>query len=108
MVTSTTLTNPNPLLREAHWCRYCIHLRILNLNHLNMAEVVVSEITPSVASPTYKIASKYTYRFKSYLGGGGHTDRQTGDLINLLSIFGKYFKIRRKSRSMFLHEDMTK
>jgi hypothetical protein len=71
-----------------------------------MAEVVVLEIAPSVASPTYKIASKYTYRFKSYLEG--HTDRQAGDLITLLSIFGKYFKIRRKSCSVFLHEDMTK
>jgi hypothetical protein len=41
----TMLNNLNPLLSKAEWCRKCIHLLSLKLNHFKMVEVLGLKIT---------------------------------------------------------------
>jgi hypothetical protein len=40
----TKLTNTNPLLSKAEWCKYCIHPRILNFNHFKMVDIALKII----------------------------------------------------------------
>jgi hypothetical protein len=71
----TMLTNPNPLVRNAEWCRYCNHLRTLNLSYFKMAKAmqlkIIASRSPSLA---YHILWKFTNQIKSL----GVTHRQTG------------------------------
>jgi hypothetical protein len=91
------LNNPNPLVTMAEWCRYCIHLTNLKLNHLFVVEAMGSKaVTPTssaMVSPPYKISFKSINWFKKLLGKHRQTDThththththgQTGDLICL-------------------------
>jgi hypothetical protein len=98
------LTNPNPFLRKAEWCRYCFHLRSLNFSHFKVIQALGLKITalrfPWMTSSPYKVLYKSTNRFKSYLGEhtdrqthrNTHTDKKVGDLISLLFIVGMYDK----------------
>jgi hypothetical protein len=41
------VTKFNPLLSNIDWCRYCIHLRSLNLHHFKMVEAMDLKIMAS-------------------------------------------------------------
>jgi hypothetical protein len=62
------------------WCKFCIHLRSLNVRHFGMVEGTGLKSTasrsPSMAWPPYWISQKSTNWFKSYWRGGD-TQRQT-------------------------------
>jgi hypothetical protein len=79
----TMLTNPNPLLSKVEWCRYCIHLRIINLNHFKMGIKITAPQPPSMASPPHHTSSKPTNRFQNYLGGGTQRHTQADKLVIL-------------------------
>jgi hypothetical protein len=103
---STMITNSNPLLSNAEWCRYCIHFRILNLNYFKISEIIGLKIitlnSSSMVSPVYqlswnlsigsKVTGTHTHthtRTCTHTRAHTHTGRQAGDPISLLLIFGK-------------------
>jgi hypothetical protein len=75
-----------------------------------MAEAIGLKITvsqsPSKAAPSYKTSSKSTNGLEVI--GGGHTHRQAGDLINLLSMLEKEAKnIPVNKELQCIHYDTT-
>jgi hypothetical protein len=59
----------NPLLSKAECCRYCIHLRSLNLHHFRMVEAVIRIMAsrfPTIAWSACRISWKSASWFKSY------------------------------------------
>jgi hypothetical protein len=84
----------------------CLQLTTLNLHHFNVVEDVglsiIASRSPRMALPPYQISWKSAKQFESYYWGGGDTDRQTGDLINLLS-----FLVRRRKIVLPAHVPHT-
>jgi hypothetical protein len=102
---TTMLTNPNPFLSKAEWCRYCIDRTNLNLTHFKIVEAVglkvIASRSPLVASVPYKSSFKSTDRLRSYCGAD--TQTETGD-VTLLFIFGK----QPKNLGFFLEEPLSR
>jgi hypothetical protein len=118
------LNNPNPLLRKAEWCRYCIHLTNLNLNHFKVVEAMGLEVAhegplqwhhllakfhPSLSAGS-KIISRDTDRqthTHTHTHTHTYTDRQTGDLISLLSFSESRLKCANVCVAMIMTLSIT-
>jgi hypothetical protein len=48
----TMVTKLNPCESKADWCRFCIHLRSLNLRHFKMVEYSHAYSSPEVSQLT--------------------------------------------------------
>jgi hypothetical protein len=90
------------LRSHVDWCKFCIHLRRLNDRHFGTGwryrnKKYGIEVTFSGMTSLLNFI-KSTNCFKSYYGG--HTDRQTGDLISLTFLF----KESRVKKTIVLEE----
>jgi hypothetical protein len=90
----------NPTIKQSQttavqgW-KSCLQQTTLNLNHFKMVEDTGLKIITSrsiwMALPPYQISWKSTKRFK-VISGGTHAERQTGDLIIILSFLESRLK----------------
>jgi hypothetical protein len=66
------VTYLKPLLSKAEWCRYCIHLKILNFNHFKidaaMGLKVIAPRSPTIASSS-SVAFNGPCRILAFLFG---------------------------------------
>jgi hypothetical protein len=75
------INNPNPLLKKAH-------LTTLNLNNFKIIKAIGLKIIASRSLEWHYLHTKFheILPSSSKVINGGHTDRQTGDFIGLLSL----------------------
>jgi hypothetical protein len=66
------------------WCKFCIHLRSLNVRHFGMVEGTGLRSTASRSPQWHDLPTEFHKNLpigSNVIGGGGHTDRQTDRMV---------------------------
>jgi hypothetical protein len=79
------------LWSHVEWCKFCMHLRSSNVRHFGMVKCTGLKVRRRSHLQWHDLTTEFhkNLRIGSKVIRGGHTDRQTGDLISLTLLFRK-------------------